>query len=160
MTTILELLASQLLEEASDALPDAPARAYVAHGEPAVDCDQLTVHLLMIRPKLFADPLAMRCTVVPVAVYRITLVGCVAVGGFDAPPAASTLGEESLDLLDSAWRLWKTLTRRWKEGAFGDCKQVSWLPLIPAETSGGYAGWKMDVEIELAGRHPAGGEGS
>jgi hypothetical protein len=159
--TILEVLAAQLLDEASDALVDPPARQFVAHGEPAWDCSQLTVHLVNVHPKLFLEQSSAKCAVVPIAVFRIELVGCVA--GPDNkgnPPKATTLNDESLDLLNQAWRLWKTLTRRWREGAFGDCKQVNWLPLVPAEPQGLMAGWVMDVEIELTGYHPAEGEGS
>lgn len=161
MTTILESLATQLLTEAADALNPAPTRQFVSHGEPAWDCSQLTVHLVNVHPKPFLDPTSAKCAVVAVAVYRIGLVGCVAgPDGKGRPPMAVTLNDEALALLNQAWRLWKTLTRRWRDGAFGDCKLVTWLPLEPAEAQGLMAGWKMDVEIELTGYHPAEGEGS
>ncbi len=152
--TVLELLADDLLAEAVAALVTPPARQYVAHETPAFDCSQLTVSLLRIRPKVFVDPRQSRCSVVPIAVYRVALVDCVP--GPDSkgnPPKQAALNESSQGLNGQAWRLWSGLTAAWKAGAFGDCRHVEFLPLEPFAPQGGLAGYRVDIEFTLTGNN-------
>lgn len=152
--TILETLAEYLLDVALAALLDPPARSYVAIEEPAWDCSQLTVSLLGVRPKLFADARQAKCSVVPIASYRVALVDCVP--GPDNKghaPKMTALHQASQALNGEAWRLWKGLTAAWKAGVFGDCKLVDFLGLAPFTPQGNLAGYRVDVEVTLTGNY-------
>lgn len=152
-------LLDDLLLEAISALganpeaEDAPERRYVAHGLPVADCDQLTVHLVRLVPRLLEDPRQGRCTILHQAVMETRLWRCWPTGTEKVPtPSAAVIGDAARQLAADGWALWKGLTRAWVEGAWPEgvpCKQVKWGTLEPLTPQGGLAGWRLDVTVQL-----------
>lgn len=153
---LLADLASELLDEATAALPDPPERVYVAHGEPAYDCAQLTVHVVRVQPRLATNTAGTeRCTVQLLVRFAVTLLRCVTAVERDTTnpiPTMETLEAENLALAQDGWRVFKHLTRAWAEGVIPStlsCGQVRWGALEPRGPMGTLAGWRLEVEYEL-----------
>lgn len=148
----------ELLDEANSALElyegaeAPPERSYVAQGAVAWDCDQLTVHLVRIRPKLL-DSRSAACAVVLVATYAVTLLRCVP-GPDDNgnPPSADELNVANQQLAVDGEALLKSLTRAWAQGSWPagvPCRRVEWGALEPLAPSGKLAGWRLEVSVQL-----------
>lgn len=148
----LATMSQDLLDLAVGLLPTPPERQYVSHGEPAYDCDQLTVHLERLRPKI-ADRGLDTCMVAPVAPLVVTLLRCITNATEQQPiPPADVIHAENLALLEDGWRLWKGLTRAWATGAWPadvPCDKVRWGVMEPRGPSGYLAGWRIGVEVEF-----------
>lgn len=152
-------LLDELLEEAITALEanveadTPPDRTYVAHGLPVADCDQLTVHLVRLQPRLLEDVRQGRCSVLHQAVMEVRLWRCWPIGNDKEPvPSADTLGSAARQLAADGWAMWKGLTRAWVEGSWPagvPCKQVKWGTLEPLPPQGALAGWRLDVTVQL-----------
>lgn len=156
----LRSLLDDVLAEAETALAanpeadDAPERSLVVHGQPhAVDCEQLTVHLVRVLPRLLDDPRQGRCTIAHQANIEVRLWRCWPTGtDHDPIPSADKIETAARQLAADAWALWKGLTRAWVEGSWPagvPCKQVKWGTLEPLPPQGGYAGWRLDVTVQL-----------
>lgn len=149
--TLISELASEFLMASADVLTDPPARQYVSHNEPAHDCEQLTVHLVYIRPRPTVGGEG-RCAVQLQATFAVTLLRCYPSATDTAPiPDAGELGAASLALLDDGWSLIKGLTRKWatETTPFGlPCKQTSWGGIEPRGPTD-LAGWRLEVQVDL-----------
>lgn len=157
MAMDLAALLDDLLLEAVTAITAAgasppPERQYVAHGAVAWDCEQVSVHLLHLRPKL-VDPRSERCAILHVATMQVTLLRChPTAGDRGTPPTAAVLTEAGHNLAVDGQALWKGLTRAWAQGAWPvgiPCSAVTWGVLEPLAPSGGYAGWRVEVAVRL-----------
>lgn len=131
---------------------DPPERQYVAHGAVAWDCEQLTTHLLRLRPKVL-DSRSERCAIVHDATVVVTLIRCHPTGTEKKPiPSADDLDEAGRQLAIDGQALWKGLTRAWAEGTWPagiPCSRVTWGSLEPLAPSGGYAGWRVEASVRL-----------
>lgn len=152
--TVADLLA-ETLEVATaglvDPAADPPARRYVAHGDPAWDCDQLTVHLVRIQPVLI-ESRAETCTVIPQATIAIVLLRCVTALEADGVPNAQLLNTENTQLAIDGPAMFKHFTRQWATGAFPSghaCKALKWRNLLPLAPQGAYAGWRIEYDLKL-----------
>lgn len=149
-------MADQLLDHARDALNQEgvggePDHSYVSHGEPAVDCEQLTVHLGDLSPRATVTG-SERCAIVPLARFCIQLWRCVTAVDGNGPPSAEVLDAEARALLIDAAALWKHLTRQWREGTLLDgvsCREVTWSGLTPLPPQGGLAGWELCLTVQV-----------
>lgn len=154
--TLLADLAQELLDAGAELLADTvPDRVLVSHGEPPGDCEELTVHLVRVRPRA-TDGIGSECSVVLVATYAVSLWRCVtavAMEDRDDPiPEADVLSAENLALLVDGWALLKGMTRKWVEHSLPGgvpCNQVTWGTLEPKPPQGGLAGWRFEVAIDL-----------
>lgn len=168
-------MAAALLTHSGDALDasarPAPSRRYVCHGLPAHDCEQLTVSLAQISPKLLGrgDPeVRGRMAVWAVAQFSIELVRCVpGVEEGGAPPDAAELGASALGLMADGWVVWSWLTRLWVKNALLPSSEpnllqpntppVTFDSLVPINPSGQLAGIKMllTLHVPVAGEATA-----
>lgn len=156
-TAVRDLL-DGLLDEARTALlttegaEDPPERQYVAHGSVTWDCDQLTTHLVRVRPK-FADPRGAQCALTHEVTMIVTLLRCIPTGDDKHPiPSAEELSAANRQLAIDGQALWKGLTRAWAEGAWPagiNCRRVTFGSLEPLAPSGGLAGWRIEVGVQL-----------
>lgn len=130
----------------------APERAYVSHGEPAADCEELTVHLSTLAPRALGTESSARCLVVPEVQFCLQLWRCVTTLENDATPSATVLHDEALALTIDGWALWKYLTGLWKAGTLFDgisCKNVAFGIMEPLGPTGGLAGWQLCLTVEV-----------
>jgi hypothetical protein len=124
--TVLADLLGSLLEEGVDALGvtegavAAPERRYVAHGS--------------------------------VTWVALTLLRCIPTVDGDGLPSAADLDEAYRQLAVDGWAMWKHLTRQVVEGNWPEgvrCKDVTFSNLEPLAPSGGYAGWRIEIDVRL-----------
>lgn len=155
--TVLADLLGSLLDEGVDALGStagavaAPERRYVAHGAVTWDCEQLTSHLVRLTPK-FVDPKLASCTILHVPRIALTLLRCIPTVEAGGLPSATDLDEAYRQLAVDGWAMWKHLTRGVVEGTWPEgvkCKDVSFQALEPLAPSGGYAGWRIEIDVRL-----------
>lgn len=142
----------------------APARSYVAHGIPAIDCEQLTVSVYTV-PQADTSPRALpldrahkaRYGALNLVFLTVQLVRCY-------PPATqhgrqTNLAPSVADLMAFAatinqdgWQLWNGLATAKRQGAFaGICREFTLDPLLPIQPQGGFAGWAIPIEVQLDG---------
>lgn len=159
---------------ALDTLPDVdatltgcPARAYVSPGLPAIDCDQLTVHLpsmfeagtdLGEGPPELSMAIRTRAQRVNIVTLRVMLARCL-----PKPSSGARIRWPSLDQLELAakqhaadgWVLWNGLYRAAKEGQLGrPCDAITFAAALPLDPQGGYGGWSLTVQMQLDGFRP------
>lgn len=161
-------VADQLLNVCEQALALLPAgtpeRAYVAHGLPAIDCEQLCVSSYVIAQmdtaprQLPGDAMFKpKYGSVNVPVFVISIVRCYPVVTLDQRqepifPSVAELTAASQLLYADAWQLWNAVQTAKREGAFdGLCSELRMDPVNPIQPNGGFAGWTLPVEIELDG---------
>lgn len=139
---------TQILNIASDALDDPPARAYVAHGLPAWDCEQLAVFIERISAvdqntcslvhKLdIAVEIARSCQPVPDASGN--------------PPAVAALDAATAALAVDGWSIWRGLIAAWMAGTLADgvnSSRIRFTQAIPLPPAGTFAGWRIQFSIE------------
>lgn len=160
----LDALAGDLLDAAVDALltgsaedpaaRPAPERRYVSHGPVVtVDCELLAVNLVKVAPKV-VDPRNEPCAIVPEATLMVTLVNCwPKLGDRGQLPAAAEIDEAARQHLVDGRALYGGLTRAWVDGEWPGggrpCGFVKWGQLEPLAPSGGFAGWRIDVRVQV-----------
>lgn len=162
ITLVVEDMAVDLLELAAAALDDAgqaaPERQFVTHSDLSPqDCNQLTVHLGSLRPKVMNDPAGVNqrsCTISWVARLTLTLLRCVTALE-DSPnpiPSAATLDAEFRSLLRDGEAVARYLSRQWATGVWptgGSCSDVTWGSLDPIPPST-VAGWRLPIDVQLS----------
>lgn len=144
---------------------DAPQRRYVSAGEPAVDCDQLTVHVSNIRtgagsglgneltrPELLPKASLLVVTVVEV---QVTLWRCIPgrIEG-DPPrlPTAEALHEGGVIMARLGQALWYGLVEESVDGTLWPLQLkpvVLWRTCTQVAPQAGIAAWKMTGEVSL-----------
>ena len=147
----------QILEETAGP----PARSYVSHELPALDCEQLTVHVTNIgeATSQLPDPLAAgnRRSRVNLTGLVVTIVRCYpTVDDRGRAPTVAALNDASALLNGDAWALWNGLWRA-RGTLFADCDLVFFDGLAPLPAQGGFAGWVFQLRFELGGYAAAGG---
>lgn len=157
---------------ALDVLPaGAPERRYVSFGLPALDCEQLTVHVFGVRKDETAysgspDPGSLRRKGHPLpAINMLDLVitiarecypGPVGPAGGNSVPDVPDLVEASQMLHADGWQLWNAVNDAVRAGVlYGACQFVSLLPMQPLGPEGNFAGWTLPVSVNLDGFDPS-----
>lgn len=156
-------IARSLLDLALEALTDQPPVTFVGHGDPAApdftdgcDNEQLTVHLVRMTPKLLNDSQGVNRKVAWVSwvcSYALVLWRCVPV--FDPPIGATqapALDAAYADLLKQGTDIGRHLSRKWAKEDWPEvspCRDVLWGNLEPIAPSGGIAGWRLNVSVQL-----------
>ncbi len=157
MSTDVAALVAETLDVAAGTIT-APDRVYVAHAQPAVDCEQLTAHLALVRAR-DTDPnrggdFASSCLLVWAAQVTLELWRCVPTPADDGtPPAADAMTTANSVLISDGMAITRALSRARATGDWPDgvaCNDVRFGPLEPLPESGGYAGWRLTVEIQLS----------
>lgn len=154
MGKIADLADSLLTTAVATLTQPAPDRQYVSQGEPPMDCAQVTVHLVRLRPKLL-DPGSGKCMLVWVAGFQIVLVRCALTPTDDGSlPSGTELHAQNMALAEDGWDLASGLSAAWAAGNWpgeGRCQAVTFGPLEPftPPVQGGLTGWRMTIEVEL-----------
>lgn len=147
-----DLLAVAVAALAADGASPAPDRQYIAHGAVTWDCELLAVNVVRILPKI-TDPRLQPCAVLHLVTYAVTLLRCYPVPTDQGnPPSASDLTDAGRNLATDGQALWKGLTRAWVEGEWPvgiPCSRVTWDGLEPLAPSGGLAGWRVAVTVQM-----------
>lgn len=156
-------LAADVLEAAVEILNSenagAPDRAYVSHGPPALDCEQITVHVTNVGEAVTqtVDPLTpgVRKNRVNLTGLMVTVVRCYpTVDERGRPPKVDALNQAAALLNADAWALWNGLWRM-RGDLFADCDLVFFDGVAPIVPQGGFAGWILQTRFELGGYQPA-----
>jgi hypothetical protein len=159
---------AELLAAAASALdevePGAPGRQYVAGGQVAFDCEQLTVHpspigLAETEPASGLEPARriVRANVNLVGLV-LTLIRCVPAvktlnGGNIVLPTPAEMDTSSRIGLRDGWQLWNGLKQRHRDNTLlpSHCRDVLLSPCIPLDPAGGLGGWTLTVRTNLDG---------
>lgn len=138
--------ALETLAAATSALDNPPLRVGVVLDAPAIDCDQLTVHIASLELVLpqeqtpFASA-AMRPRAT-MATFIVTLAECVPTG---AKPKIERIQEAALKIQTHAAAVWFALAVH----DFGGCRAYSLGQALPLPESGGYAGFLIPVTVQV-----------
>lgn len=141
-----------------------PDRAYVAPGDPALDCcDQLTVHNQFLGEVAFeagsgamARAKAINRGGLATATVVIEITRCVAVGTVSAgkisPPKAVELQQSARTIDEDGWALWLGLNYSLKHGDLAQfcsgAERLGGTKLIP---QGGCGGWVFSYRYPIEG---------
>lgn len=130
-----------------------PERQWISHGEPPMDCAQLTVHCAGVTPQLL-DPKMESCVVIHVARVVVTLLRCVTALEESGFPGAGVLTGENRQLAVDGLAVLKHLTRTAAEGTWPgrglSCRSVKWRGMAPVPPLGGFGGWTISADVRLA----------
>jgi hypothetical protein len=161
-------LADALLNVCVDSLAllpaGAPGRAYVGHGLPAIDCEQLVVSTYQAQladtspralplDRMFKEKYGS----LNVPMLVVSIVRCypgVTLNKQQEPilPSLAALTAASELIYADGWQLWNGIKTAKKLGAFGGlCRELVTDPMMPLQPAGGFAGWTIPVEIQLDG---------
>lgn len=146
--------AAAVLATAAAALTTSPARAYVAVGAVAFDCDQLTVAagpLEALRPGDRTLPQRVGPGA-DVATVRIERVRCVPVpDGMGAPPAASVIDAQARALYEDGYAIWRALAAAMSDPAWlgGSCRPAGLDRMEPVDPQGGVWGWSIVMRVVI-----------
>lgn len=141
-----------------------PARRYVGHGLPALDCEQLVVSTYSV-PEADTSPRALPLDRAFRARYGsliqpmlvVSIVRCYPVVTLNAKsvpvfPSVAELTAASALIYADGWHLWNAIISAKRQGAFGGaCKELARDPMMPIQPSGGFAGWTIPLEVQLDG---------
>lgn len=142
-----------------------PERVYVAHGIPAIDCEQLTVSVYTV-PEADTSPRSLpldrqfkvaKYGAVDLVYLTVQLVRCyppATAGGrqVNLSPRVADLTAFAQMINADGWQLWNGLKSAKRQGAFaGICREFSMDPLLPIQPQGGYAGWAVPIQVQLDG---------
>lgn len=165
-------IAAELLGYCAAALeggPDgAPARQYVSIGPPALDCEQLTVHVLQLGEAATSPgPLPLDrgrrgvrapridLTFMVVTVVRDCYPGPTS-GNKPRPPDPAALDVAAQIIMRDGWLLWNSIPAALRAGElWGACHFTLWEPLQPVPAQGGVAGWTLPMQVQIPGYSPA-----
>lgn len=146
------------LAAATATLSNPPARRYVAHGEPIVDCEQLVAWPTGMRSSTVAQPgdlpAQRRTPRVRLVTLAVDLHRPVCAG---ANPSAAQLDADGHSLATDGWALFAGLLHAHQSSpptlfpSLGDLLPSSGL-VTAAEVSGGegrFAGWRILMDVAL-----------
>lgn len=166
---LIGAMAEALLAQAAEALVDSSNGAFektwVTYANPVDDCkNALSVYVGAIQPFFGAfvsqprggglPPQVGLATQVP---FYVRLLRCIQAGkGNNPTPAPAVQQADALGLLEDGWRLWRTLTQRWKDSTlFDPAYQMEQSNVVldnlnPLPATGGAAGyqWKITVQVD------------
>lgn len=142
-----------------------PERSYVAHGIPAIDCEQLTVSVYTV-PQADTSPRALpldrqfktaKYGALNIVFLTVQLVRCYPPATqhgrqTNLAPSVAALAAFAETINQDGWQLWNGLATAKRQGAFaGICREFSLDPLLPIQPQGGFAGWAVPIEVQLDG---------
>lgn len=143
-------------------------RAYVSPGLPPWDCEQLTVHCaglttaatLPTGPVLSGMHRIQQTGTVWLAILVATIVRCIPNGtgvAANALPTPAALDDAGKNLTSDLWAAWNYLADLKRAGELFPPKEreFSLEPPRPLPIAGGYAGWEIEVRLNLAGYRAA-----
>jgi hypothetical protein len=161
-------LADTMLSVCVDALAllpaGAPERAYVGHGLPAIDCEQLVVSTYQLPladtsprslplDRMFKEKYgSLNLPMLVVSIARC--YPCITLDKRQEPifPSVAELTAASELVYADGWQLWNGIKTAKRLGAFGGlCRELAMDPMLPLQPQGGFAGWTIPVEIQLDG---------
>ena len=160
----LMLFAEEFLaacEEALDTVPiaipgleGAPARSFIAPGQPAADCcPQLTVHVVGVSEDqlgAFVPGRSAMTSRVNQVTLAMTLYRCAETE--KVMPLESELIAAATQVNADGWALWNHLYNLRCAGALSTlCDSVEWVSLTPIVPSGGCGGWVLTARMQLDG---------
>lgn len=154
-TTRLATALVDLLAAATATLASPPDRRYVSHGQPAIDCQQLTVHAAGIRIVGLDQPTdipsARSQPRVRVASLIVTLSRPVCAS---PQPSVDQLGQDGSALAVDGWSLVAGLVEALSAGSVwtgtSPLPKAGNVVLAEApEPSGGFAGWTISLDVTL-----------
>lgn len=164
-------LATELLgfcAAALDTLPaGAPDRQYVSMGAPALDCEQLTVHVYQVgeavtspnatpldRMRRAVETPRLGLTFLIVTIARDCYPGPTG-RNLDQPPDVVDLDAAARELSADGWLLWNVVPAALRAGElWGACHFTGWEPLQPLQPSGNIAGWTFPLQVQIDGYSP------
>lgn len=161
-------LAEHLLAQTLNALattPDgAPVRSYVSSGEPAYDCEQVTVHqapLVKAATDLNGGTGATNINARRSSVNLVTFIVCVVRCARVVSASANLPGSVQIDsdahvVMRDQWVVWNYLQQRVRDETLfpdGDSRTrpTNFGPSGPFPTQGGVCGFRMAVTVEIGG---------
>lgn len=163
----LHAAATELLEACETALATVPAVvpgglgvpdiSYVTFGEPAADCEQLTVHVERIGDASTNSGLQEgtrhRSMRMPQPLFIATLFRCVPTLSDDGdPPSSTELTVSARQLHADGWALHNVLFNMLREGElFEFCRNVVWDGIRRYGPAGAFGGWIVTIRAELDG---------
>jgi hypothetical protein len=164
-------LAAELLgfcAAALDTLPaGAPDRQYVSIGPPALDCDQLTVHVLQVGEGQTSpantplDRMRRGVTVprIELSFMVVTIVRECYPGPtgkqLTRPPEVADLNAAARIISADGWLLYNAVPAALAAGElWGACNFTGWEPLQPIPASGNVAGWTFPMQVKIDGFSP------
>jgi len=152
---LADLAGSLLTTAAASLTQGAPARMYVSQGEPPFDCEQITVHVVRVRPKLLNPTDASKCMVIWTAALMVVLLRC-ALTPDEAGniPSAVALQTQNMALAVDGWDLASGLSAAWGAGTWPGGlpgRNVTFGSVEPftPPIQGGLTGWRQTVEAEM-----------
>lgn len=154
-TTRLRAALDDLLAAATATLDGPPDRRYVAHGQPAIDCEQLVVHCAGVRSVTLDQPTDVPSARPQPRVRVASLVVTLSQPVCASPqPTAVQLADDGRALAVDGWSLFAGLLERLHEGTVWTGgsplpKAGNVLLAEAPEPSGGFAGWTVTVEVAL-----------
>lgn len=140
--------------------------AYVSHGDPAADCDQLTAQWSNLDATQQigggptgtpnpADRRMPRVLTFDFAVVRWQCVPAITESKSGTPilPTPAAMDASALDLAQEAWVVWNDLRDAMRAGAIlGDrCRLAQIGPVRPLNPEGGLGGWRILGSAEISG---------
>ena len=161
-------IAAEFLAVSVDALDahttlGAPERQYVSHNQPALDCEQITVHTSLLGeadlaagPGALARAHAINRGGLPLVTLSVTNVRCVPTliesGGEVFAPPASELDASARTLNEDVWVLWLGITESLKHGTLAQiCSGAERLGAVPLGPEGGFGGWVLTYRYPIPG---------
>jgi hypothetical protein len=145
---------------------DAPTRAFVTVANPVLEigegdcgCDQLIVHATNIT-EAATVPFSLGIGTRPRQDFRINLPGltvtisrCVpTLDNNGNPPAPADSQAAAEQLSGDIWTLYNELWNMVRAGElFELCKEVYFDGAVPIPASGGCAGWRLNLRVQLEG---------
>lgn len=146
-------------------LRGAPNRSYVAPGEPAADCEQLTVHVQQIIEAPISTPntpmqigrsaahhIRLNQVGFLISVFRECIDAASPNMGTIVEPSAADLELQAQQLYADAWALWHHLFNLIGAGElFELCGNVVFAGARSIPPSGGVAGWVLALTARVDG---------
>lgn len=154
-TTRLRTALDDLLKAATATLTDPPDRRYVAHGQPAIDCEQLVVHCAGVRSVTLEQPGDIPSPRPQPRVRVATLVATLSRPVCATPqPTAAQLGQDGRALAVDGWSLVAGLIEALSAGSVwtggSPLPRAGNVVLAEApEPDGGFAGWVISLDVAL-----------
>lgn len=159
--------AQELLDLANSALSfttrGSIGRAYLSPGEPALDCETLTVQIAGFSEattnptSTFLAPFKRHVFGrVNLIAFRITVArDCIPTSSDNGrrPPLPAELQAAAEDIHEDVWAIWTRVYREMREGNLfgGRCDSLFMTSAEELETSGGVGGYTIDLATNIAG---------
>lgn len=158
-----ELLAAAVLALATTS-SGVPPRQGVVPAPPAIDCEQVTVHIDMLGndsvspsspPTQVSHQFATGLLIITTLV--VTVARCVpsvkTKAGTIQVPTGPQLTAASRKINQDAWAVFNTIVTMKDRGDLfnGRCRGMYVSPAVPIESAGGYAGWQIIVRPQIDG---------